>query len=473
MSAVLQAIHHHAARNPARAALIHPQGGMTYAALSQAIDTYGLQLLRQKPQAVGIAINDPLAWAVLHLASVSAGIPQIPIPPFFTPEQRTHALRDAGADLLLTSAPDGEWHIGSHGVALASLANAAVTLPAHTAMVTYTSGSTGTPKGVCLSQQGMETVAQSLLSVLGTDTAQRHLSVLPLAVLLEQIGGLYTSLLAGGSYVIAPLAQGLAPALHDSRATSCILVPELLKQLLDQCEHAPAEFPELRFAAVGGARVAEELLTRAHALGLPVYQGYGLTESASVVAVNTPTHHHAHSVGKLLPHIRLTLTVEGEIILQNPAILGYTGGTQWQGDYATGDLGSLDDNGYLILEGRKKNLLITSYGRNVAPEWPESLLTAQPEIAQAMVYGDGDASLSALLVPATATVTTHQLEQAIMRVNASLPDYARIGRWRICEPFTPARGLLTGTGRIKRDAILHWLTTQKETTHDLLRPACA
>lgn len=467
MSAILQAIHHHAARQPAHMAIAHAQGGLTYAALSQAIDEYGRTLFAREPKTIGIAITDPLAWAVIHLACTSMGIPHVPIPPFFTPEQRAHALRDAGANLLVTSTLSGDMVVSGHAVAIETLQNPSVALPPHTAMITYTSGSTGAPKGVCLSQRGMETVAQSLLTTLGAHTAQRHLSVLPLAVLLEQIGGLYTTLLAGGTYVIASLAQGLAPALHASRASSCILVPELLKQLLDQCAHNHFEFPDLRFIAVGGAKVAEELLVRAQSFGLPVYEGYGLTESASVVAVNVPSQQRAQTVGKLLPHIRCSIAADGEILLHDPAILGYTGGAPWRGDYATGDLGMLDAEGYLTLHGRKKNLLITGYGRNVAAEWPESLLAAQPEIMQAMVYGDGDATLSALVVPA-ANITTRQIEQAITRVNAGLPDYARIDEWRPCAPFTAPNGLLTGTGRIKRDAILHWLTTQKEASYDLL-----
>lgn len=457
MSAVLQAIAQHAAATPERVAIDSPTRPLGYGALWHELMACCDVLAAHKARVVGLAASAPADWIVWHLACVHSGVAQVPLPPFFTEAQRTHALRDAGANLL----------VGDNG--LTPLPYAPVALPPETAIVTYTSGSTGTPKGVCLGQHGMERVAHALLAMLGAETAARHLHVLPLAVLLEQVAGLYPVLLAGGSYVVAPLTQGIAPALAASAATSCILVPELLKGLLQQCAAGNYRFEALKFAAVGGAKVAQQLLQQAQALGLPVYEGYGLTESASVVAVNMPGHTREGTVGKVLPHVRCRIAADGEIILADPALLGYTGGTAWQGEYATGDLGTIDADGYLHLAGRKKNLLITAQGRNIAPEWPESLLTAEPAIAQACVYGDGAAALSALIVPATAGA---DVAGAVARVNAQLPEYARIGSIRCCAPFTPQNGLLTGNGRLKREAILEWLT-HHEAPNDLLRPACA
>lgn len=446
-----------ATHDPQRVAIVQDDMQLSYAALWEAVQFRCNAFMAHRPQALGIALDDGAEWVVAHLAALKAGIPQVPLPGFFTPQQRTHALRDAGADWLLTEA--GMEHV----------ANPRVALPNGTALITYTSGSTGTPKGVCLNAEGMQCVAASLLAVLGKDAAQRHLSVLPLAVLLEQIGGLYATLLAGGTYVFAQVQtnpMGLAEALDAHDITSCILVPELLKLLLAQT--TPGMFAKLQFVAVGGARVAPELLHQAQLMGLPVYEGYGLTESASIVAVNTPSHHRAGTVGKLLPHIHASISTEGEILLHDPAMLGYTDGGRAGNPYATGDLGSIDADGFLHITGRKKNLLITAHGRNVAPEWPESLLAAQPEIAQAFVYGDGAATLSALLVPSREGA---DVGAALARVNAQLPDYARMVSWHRSQPFTQANGLATGNGRLRRDAILQTLT--KESTDGFLRPACA
>lgn len=456
---MLHAVQQWAKQEPSRIALTEGDAHLTYVELWDAVQQRCEALGAYRPNALGIALNDGTDWVIAHLAALKSGIPQVPLPPFFTQQQRAHALRDAGADWLLTEA------------GMEQVTNSRVTLPKATALITYTSGSTGTPKGVCLSIEGMRHVAASLLTVLGKDTAQRHLSVLPLAVLLEQIGGLYATLLAGGTYIFAQVQKnpmGLAEALDAHDITSCILVPELLKLLLAQA--TPGMFTKLQFAAVGGARVAPGLLHQAQLLKLPVYEGYGLTESASVVAVNTPSQHRAGTVGRLLPHIRASISVEGEILLHDPAVLGYTDGTQTGNPYATGDIGRFDAEGFLRIAGRKKNLLITAFGRNVAPEWPESMLTAQPEIAQAIVYGDGQAHLSALIVP-VGQPSQKALKQALARVNEQLPDYAQIEHWRRSQPFTQANGLATGNGRLRREAILQTLT--KESTDGFLRPACA
>lgn len=460
---------------PRQPAILAGERSLTYQELAEAVHIASRQLHDLAPRAVALDLPNSIAWVVAHLACLDAKIAQVPIPPFFTPEQRLHALQDAGVDWVISP-------YGAPGAVCFSIAattffamkctRAPVALPDNTALITYTSGSTGQPKGVCLSEEGMLRVAHSLVEILGQGLAARHLSVLPLAILLEQIGGLYTAFLAGGTYIISSIpayGAGLVGALQQSRATSCILVPEMLK-LLVLASQQGSRFPALRFAAVGGARVAERWLHEAERYGLPVYQGYGLSEAASVVAVNRPGHNQLGTVGQLLPHIRYSLAEDGEIILQDPAMLGYTGGAIWQGNYPTGDIGTVDADGILTIVGRKKDLLITGYGRNISPEWPESLLSAEPEIAQAMVYGDGDAALSALLVPAAVMMEAH-MNEAVARVNGALPEYARIAHFRIVPPFTQANGLLTGTGRIRRQAIFQ--TFIKEESHEVLQPSCA
>ncbi|PZP83729.1 MAG: AMP-dependent synthetase [Azospirillum brasilense] len=445
-----------AAQQPERIAVEDRGAGVSYAALWQQVQQLAAALVADDVRVAGLDAPNGAAWVVAHFACALAGVVQVPLPPFFTAAQRTHALQDAGANALLHQPG------ASAGISISPLPYAAVPLPVGTALITYTSGSTGAPKGVCLSQQGMEQVSRSLLQALGAALAQRHLSVLPLGVLLEQVGGLYPALLAGGTYVVedAPLPQALAA----SRATSCILVPELLKLLVQ----SPLHYPHLRFAAVGGARVDDGLIAQAQQAGLPVYQGYGLSEAASVVALNTPLHAKHGTVGKVLPHIRYTIAADGEILLQNPAMLGYAGDAAWHGAYATGDLGHIDAEGFLTIQGRKKNVLITANGRNISPEWPESLLAAQPEIAQAFVYGDAQPALSALLVPAQAQA---DMQAAVQRVNAQLPSYAQIAQWQATQPFTVANGMATANGRLRRDAISS--TLLKDQNDGFLRPACA
>jgi long-chain acyl-CoA synthetase len=200
--------------------------------------------------------------------------------------------------------------------------------------------------------------------------------------------------------------------------------------------------------------VAPALLQQASQSGLPVFEGYGLSEAASVVAVNTVDHQRIGSVGRLLPHSDVEIAEDGEVMMQRPAFLGYVGETGREGTFSTGDIGMLDDGGYLYITGRKKNIIINTMGRNISPEWPESELLAQPQIAQAIVFGDANTELGALLVPSSAEVDIPKLSEAVAHANRHLPEYAQVHHWRVTTPFTISNQQLTGTGRPRRDVIM-------------------
>jgi long-subunit acyl-CoA synthetase (AMP-forming) len=194
-------------------------------------------------------------------------------------------------------------------------------------------------------------------------------------------------------------------------------------------------------------------LAQARQLGVPAYQGYGLTECGSVVSLNRPGD-DGDGVGRPLPHVQVVIR-DDEIHIASCAFRGYLGDAAARpgADYATGDLGHFDDDGHLHLSGRRKNLLITSFGRNVSPEWVEASLLAQPQIAQAVVAGDSRPALAAVVVPSPG-VSRSDVAAAIGRANASLPDYARLAGWVDAAPFTLQNEMLTGNGRPVRSAIL-------------------
>jgi long-subunit acyl-CoA synthetase (AMP-forming) len=185
-----------------------------------------------------------------------------------------------------------------------------------------------------------------------------------------------------------------------------------------------------------------------------VYEGYGLTECASVVSLNRPAGRRIGSVGRALPHAGVRIAADGEIHVSGGAICGYLGDEHGAPpEIATGDLGRIDADGFLHLGGRRKSVFITSFGRNVSPEWVEAELVRERPIAQAALFGEGRPWNVAVLVP-TPGVGPDQIQNAVERVNADLPDYARVGAWlRADEPFTPANGLLTMNGRNRREAI--------------------
>ena len=392
---------------------------------------------------------------IADLALLEAAVPALPLPAFFTPDQQTHALQQSGACAILREAGQG-------GLDYILLDGADMALHPGTAKISFTSGSTGTPKGICLSAAHMIGVAQAVVDTVGSAHAGRHLALLPPGILLENVAGFYATMLAGGTYVaprqarvghanpFAPDFALMARHIAEHRISSLILVPEYLHGLTVVMEMSGLRLPTLTLVAVGGARVSPALIDRARAVGLPVRQGYGLTECASVVALERAECCKPGSVGQSIGHNRLHLAADGEILIDGPVCLGRLGEAPATGSLHTGDIGRFDADGQLWIEGRKSNLIITSHGRNIAPEWVESLLLNQPAIAQAMVQGDGQASVSALIVPRSADA---DIADAVREANASLPAYAQVQQWRTVAPFTPLNGHLTGNGRLRRDAI--------------------
>lgn len=429
---------------------------------------------------VALHADNCIEWLLVDLACQHAAVPCIPIPLFFSDAQRQHVLDSAGVDLVFTQAPGlfrepGQQFMACPEPRLSLLQRKVDVLPAlptGTGKLTFTSGSTGAPKGVCLSNAHQLQQAQALGKAVGLN-APRHLCVLPLGVLLENIGGIYAPLLAGGTILLRSLRQlgfegsGLRHpgqflrVLQELQPDSVILIPQLL-QVLVQAAASGWQPPAFRFIAVGGARVAASLISSARALGLPVYEGYGLSECASVVSLNTAAADQVGSCGRPLPHVRL-LQRDGEFIIQGNLMLGYLDDPQhWYPDeFATGDLGHIDSQGFVHIEGRRKNLLISSYGRNIAPEWIESEVLASMLFRDVVLVGDSKPWCSALLYPLTQDLATAQIQQAIDRVNARLPDYAHIKRWlRLTQPLAATPALLTANGRPRRDAINHHFQQQ-------------
>jgi long-subunit acyl-CoA synthetase (AMP-forming) len=141
-------------------------------------------------------------------------------------------------------------------------------------------------------------------------------------------------------------------------------------------------------------------------------------------------------------------------VVSGNAYLGYVGQTATPSPQLyTGDIGYIDADGYLVISGRKKNIFITSFGRNVSPEWVERELTISPGIAQAALFGEAKPWNTAIIVPGKNS-TTEQIEASIQSINHGLPDYARITQWLPAdEPFTLNNQQLTANGRNRRDVI--------------------
>ncbi|ACT46950.1 AMP-binding protein [Methylotenera mobilis] len=475
------AIATHAGHNGNKIALRGANSQLSYAELQAEIQAQQRMWceLNQQPT-IALALDNHPAWVVLDLAALASNIPLIPLPFFFSNTQWLHAIADAGVNIVVTDHPELFEPLLSNNIAsqlqwtvagktltqfvLKSPAKAA--LPANTAKITYTSGSTGTPKGVCLSTDNMMNVATSIADATKLTSNDIHLNVLPLATLLENVAGVYAPLLAGACCVLLPGSdigltratgldiQKLLNAFVQTQASTAIFTPELLNAMVHQIE-AGAKLPNnLRFLAVGGASVSPALLKRAQQVSIPVYEGYGLSECASVVALNTPAFNKTGSVGKVLPHLDISFTDEHEVVVNGNAYLGYVGQSATQASQIyTGDIGYIDADGYLVISGRKKNIFITSFGRNVSPEWVERELTISPSIAQAALFGEARPWNTAIIVPGRNS-SMEQIKATIQSINDALPDYARITQWLPAdEPFTLNNQQLTANGRNRRDAI--------------------
>lgn len=449
----------------------------TRAAMHDQVQALAETLTARGTRVFATLLDNSPAWAVADLAAAQADVVHVPLPVFFTPQQIGHALRDAGVDTLLTThglaehwpqAPLRRVEVAGSVLMLLSLPAERVAMPAGTAKITYTSGTTGAPKGVCLDTQAIHRVVGSLVGAMQPLGIRRHLCALPFAVLLENIAGLLAPLASGATCVSLPLQQvGLAGSsgfdagrfqavVTDHRPNSVILLPQMLRawtgHLMQTGQRAP---DSLKLVAVGGAAVGARLIHTARAVGIPAHEGYGLSEAGSVQTLNLPGADRPGSAGQALPHARLRVATDGEIEIAGSLFAGYLGdptpAPEW---WPSGDLGEIDAEGYLHLRGRKKHLLITAYGRNVSPEWIETALRSEACIAQAVVYGDAQPALSAVLWPVHIHSSDAALQAAVDAANATLPDYARVQRWvRGRESFDAPSGMATANGRPQRAAI--------------------
>jgi long-subunit acyl-CoA synthetase (AMP-forming) len=436
---------------------------------------------------VGLLADNSIDWVIVDLACQLLRLTVVPIPGFFTPQQIQHLIQSQHIAVMIaeSSRPQNflvDWRAHSMGDALTSLRlycnrhSDERSYPVQDYQkLTFTSGTTAAPKGIPLSKTDQWQVADALRQTLGSLEMRRHLCLLPLSVLLENLAGVYAGLVMGAEIVIVPLSEtGLLGAsgfdagraiglINRVCAHSVILLPQMLKEIVHHLEQNRLQLSSLKFVAVGGGKVSPALIQQARRLGLPVYEGYGLSEASSVVALNIPGRDRLGSVGFPLPHVRIQIAADAEILVLRSAVRAERNSddTGWsERVISTGDLGYIDSDGFLVVTGRKKNVLITGFGRNVSPEWPEALLTADHAIAQSFVYGEGDAQLSAIIVPADRSdlpesVIFESVRKAVYHVNQGLPDYARIKNWHVThQRFSLANGFLTANGRLRRNEIL-------------------
>ncbi|MDH4226768.1 MAG: long-chain fatty acid--CoA ligase [Deltaproteobacteria bacterium] len=383
--------------------------------------------------------------------------------------------------------------------------------------IIYSSGTTGNSKGVVLSHANIISNIKGSLDALDITGRDTYLSYLPMAHVFERmIHHMFVSLGSVISYskgfasvgadarffkpsvmvgvpfffervrekIIENVAASGAVAsrlFNAAMAFGSVLRPLnpldvfILKKIRDKAA------PGLRFFVSGGAALPKELADFYWTLGIPVLQGYGLTETSPVVAVNTLSYNRNGAVGRPIPGVNVRIADDGEILVNGPSVMkGYlnmpeatreaiTGG--W---FHTGDLGEIDADGFLSITGRKKDIIVTSGGKNVAPQKIEALLKADEHIKEALVYGDGKPHLAALVAPEPARLEALMSELGLVDKTSALCDtrvrefFSKIIRKRlsavsrfeqvrafalISGEFSFEHGVLTPTMKIKRKKV--------------------
>ncbi|MDX6749930.1 AMP-dependent synthetase/ligase [Geminicoccaceae bacterium 1502E] len=401
------------------------------------------------------------------------------------------------------------------------------------ACLIYTSGTGGRPKGVMLPHRSLLANIAGVWDLLeevglGDDV---FLSFLPLSHAYEHTVGLFLPIAMGAQIRFAESVERLAANMAEVRPTFLPCVPRLYEVMKQRMTSAASRegglkarlFEEAvrlgtRRAARGGrlpphlalADMALERLVRdkirarfggrlkamisggaplnpevgqfLQSLGLPILQGYGQTEAGPIISVNPPGRSRVETVGRALRGVELRLAGDGEILVRGELVMkGYwadpaaSAEALKDGWLHTGDIGTLDEEGYLRITDRKKDIIVNSGGENVAPQRVEGVLMLQPEIGQALVFGDRRPHLVALVVPERALLERHaraagldpcdpalagaaglrrEIEEALARANRQLTVVERVRRYHLLvEPFSIENGLMTPTMKLRRGII--------------------
>ena len=392
--------------------------------------------------------------------------------------------------------------------------------------IVYTSGTTGDPKGAELAHRSLVDVSRAVLKVHPLSQSDTTLSWLPFSHVFERINGTVTMLLLGGEIWLSRGVEHLTDDLVDVQPTILLSVPRVYEKMhaavtgrvreasfirrslfewavgvgsrfshqshpgpILKAEHRLAERlvlgplrhrlvgGRLRFFISGGAALAREIEEFFWAIGVPILNGWGMTETSSGACSNTLTEHRFLTVGKPFPGIELKFAEDGEILVNSPGnMLGYhknpvaTAETLDNGWIRTGDIGEVDRDGFLKITDRKKDLFKSAGGKYIAPQQIEFEIQRDELVEQAVVIGDARPYVTALIVPDWAAVTkripgrpedlVHD-ERVIALVEKGVDALnKRLGSWEAVKyftllprAFTEESGEITPTLKIKRKVV--------------------
>jgi long-chain acyl-CoA synthetase len=406
--------------------------------------------------------------------------------------------------------------------------------PDDLASIIYTSGTTGIPKGVLLTHANFASNVETLASIIPFNAEDTDLSFLPLSHVLERLVT-FAFMSRGVSMAYAESVESVAENLLEVKPTIMVSVPRLFEKIYAKVmdsvlagsalrkkiffwamrvgkeygaktlrkQPVPAFLAwrrkiahklvfskilektggRVRFFVSGGAPLAKDIAEFFYSLGLVVLEGYGLTESSPVIAVNTFDHLKFGTVGQPIPGVEVRIAPDGEILARGPNIMkGYhkkeeeTQEALAEGWLHTGDIGHLEEDGFLVITDRKKDLIVTSGGKNVAPQPIENILKQNAYIANAVIIGGSRKFISALIVPNFEKVEEYARKREIRFVDRrdlvqnetivrflleevdqstpGLAPYEKVKKIAVLErDFEIAEGEITPTLKVKRNII--------------------
>ena len=410
------------------------------------------------------------------------------------------------------------------------------------ATLIYTSGTTGDPKGVQLTHGNLYTNMDAIKKIIPASEADRCLSFLPLSHSFERTCGYYAMLHIGATIYYAESIDALIQNIAEVSPTIMVSVPRIYEKMhgrvLDGVEsggalnkkifewaieigkhvskkkmlkqkipavlslkHAMADKlvfsklkqrmgGKLRFFASGGAPLAQEIAEFFHAADILILEGYGLTETSPIMTCNTPEDYRFGTVGKPVPGVEVKIAADGEILCRGPNVmLGYyrneadTAEILEGGWFHTGDIGEFDKDGFLRITDRKKDLIVTAGGKNIAPQNIENLLKLEKYIEQVNVIGDRRKYLTAVIVPTFADLKEFAkqnkisyetlsdlvenekvyklIENAVKRTNAKLAKYETLKKFILSDvEFTQENDMMTPTMKVKRKVVNNYFAAK-------------
>ncbi len=405
------------------------------------------------------------------------------------------------------------------------------------ATIIYTSGTTGNPKGVMLTHANFISNVEACKSLIDVSETDVLLSFLPLSHVFERLGGHYVPLFSGAkiayaesTFTVAQNMKEIAPtvmlsvprlyetmherilravqegsslkqkifhwgvsvgsavssAIQQGRKPSAIL--QLQQNIADKLVFAKlkeATGGRLRFFVSGGAALPQSIAEFFHAAGILILEGYGLTETSPVISMNHPGKWKFGTVGAQVPGIEVQIAEDGEILTRGPHVMkGYFNNDSAtaevinaDGWFHTGDIGIIDADGFVKITDRKKNIIVLSNGKNVAPQPIESALVQSPFISQIMVIGSERKNLAALIVPnfdalkawasengieTTDLLTMLQTREVQQHIQSEIrnhltdfADFEQVRRFTLLEKeFSQEADEMTPTLKLKRNVII-------------------